>query len=196
MSKVCTLTIPLSVAQDARETENRLFMNVLSSAYQSFSWKETKQYSFDIGTEEDAKKRFQDLSAYGFPYDVWQESDVGGYEFSLGDKLYHRPDEKDIVQPGAIDYAEILEIKSMEELQKRIQSYTPSSTIEEASEKFNQEYASIHENYRLTNEGLDKVIHFIQECAAKRKELLDAGKDTGEEAFYQKTAEAMQARTH
>ncbi len=36
-------------------------------------------------------------------------------------------------------------------------------------------------NYNLTAEGKKKVEKFIAECSAKRKEILDAKKDTGEE---------------
>lgn len=36
-------------------------------------------------------------------------------------------------------------------------------------------------SYKLTKTGLDKVNAFIRECEAKRKEILDAGKDTADE---------------
>ena len=35
--------------------------------------------------------------------------------------------------------------------------------------------------YRLTNLGIRSCEHFIRECNAKRKEILDAGKDTADE---------------
>ncbi len=35
--------------------------------------------------------------------------------------------------------------------------------------------------YKFTEKGLEKVRGFIAECEAKRKEILDAGKDTADE---------------
>lgn len=35
--------------------------------------------------------------------------------------------------------------------------------------------------YKLTDQGIDKCKKFIAECEAKRKEILDAGKDTAED---------------
>ena len=35
--------------------------------------------------------------------------------------------------------------------------------------------------YKFTEKGLEKVYSFIAECEAKRKEILDAGKDTANE---------------
>ena len=35
--------------------------------------------------------------------------------------------------------------------------------------------------YKLTNQGIEKCKQFIVECEAKRKEILDANKDTAED---------------
>ncbi|MGN0950123.1 MAG: hypothetical protein ACI4OH_05200 [Mitsuokella sp.] len=101
-------------------------------AYQVRVGKETVRYDFLIPNEEDAK--------YDFPYDIWQEEDVGGYDFSLGDTLFHRPGKEDLIRPNAIPYEEVFELEAKKELQGYLKSYLPSSTIKTASAKFNAGY--------------------------------------------------------
>ena len=37
--------------------------------------------------------------------------------------------------------------------------------------------------YRLTKKGKEKVSHFLRECEAFHKEILDAGKDTADDTY-------------
>ena len=37
--------------------------------------------------------------------------------------------------------------------------------------------------YKLTDKGKEEVSHFLRECEAFRKEILDAGKDTADDTY-------------